>query len=369
MTESLRPAGQEGIIRFGIVGLGVGRSRAQMARRTPGAALVAVFDLRPEVAQQHAAEWGCDAAPSFEELVGREDIDVVGLFTPSGTHADLAIQAARAGKHVISTKPPDVSVVKVDAMARVAREEGVLLAIDFGSRYEDDVRKVKAALEAGRLGRPICGDMRLKWWRSQAYYDGGSPPGWRGTWAMDGGGSLANQGIHDLDLLQWFMGPVKSVRARTRVFAHQIETEDACQAFLEFASGAWGLVETTTTVWGGLGRAIELHGTNGTIALYDRGIGAWRFKDEEEGPEPEYGAGSAGPMTEAGVREGKEARSKWEPQLPPDRPKNVIEDVVLALTRGTVVACPPEEGRKSVAILEAIYRSAQRGGAEEVVEY
>jgi predicted dehydrogenase len=343
-----------------------------MALEAQGAQLTAIFDRRRDNAAALAAEWGCAAAGSFEELIARDDVDVVGVFTPSGTHGDLCIQGLRAGKHAISTKPPDVSVEKVDAMAGAARDFGRLLAIDFGSRYNDDVRKVKAALDAGRLGQPIFGDLRLKWWRSQSYFDGGDPPGWRGTWAMDGGGSLANQGIHDLDLLQWFMGRVKSVRARTRVFSHQIETEDACQAFLDFESGAWGLIETTTTVWAGLGRAIEVHGTNGTVGLYDRGIGAWHFKDEDGGPEPEYGPGSAGPMTEAGVSEGAAGGTgsrKWEPDLPAGRPMNVIEDVVSALTRGTPVACPPEEGRRSVAILEAVYRSARRGGAEEPVEY
>jgi predicted dehydrogenase len=162
---------------------------------------------------------------------------------------------------------------------------------------------------------------------------------------------------------------VKSVRARTRIFSHRIETEDACQAFLDFESGAWGSIETTTTVWVGLGRAIEVHGTSGTIGLYDGGIGAWHFKDDAEGAEPEYGVGSAGPMTEAGVVEGQQRRATWEPELPADRPMNVIEDVVSSLTRGTPVTCPPEEGRKSVAILEAVYRSARRGGAEEPVEY
>jgi UDP-N-acetyl-2-amino-2-deoxyglucuronate dehydrogenase len=362
-------ASESGAIRFGIAGMGVGRSRAQMALKAQGAELAAIFDRRLDNGRKLAADWGCDAAASFEEMINRPDIDVIGIFTPSGTHADLAIQAIKAGKHVISTKPPDVSVEKVDAMAGAARDFGRLLAIDFGSRYDDDVRKVKAAIDAGRLGQPIFADMRLKWWRSQGYFDGGDPPGWRGTWAMDGGGSLANQGIHDLDLLQWFMGKVKGVRARTRIFSHQIETEDACQAFVDFENGAWGLIETTTTVWGGLGRAIEVHGTNGTMTLIDRGIGAWRFKDEEEGPEPEYGAGSAGPMTAAGVSEGGEARSKWQPELPAGRPMNVIEDVVSALTKGTPVACPPEEGRRSVAILEAVYRSARRGGAEEQVEY
>jgi len=357
------------VIRFGIAGMGVGRSRAQMVLKAQGAELAAIFDRRAENGKQLASGWGCDAAGSFEELIARPDIDVIGIFTPSGTHADLAIQAMKAGKHVISTKPPDVSVEKVDAIGSAARDFGRVAAIDFGSRYDDDVRKVKAAIDAGRLGQPIFGDMRLKWWRSQAYFDGGDPPGWRGTWAMDGGGSLANQGIHDLDLLQWFMGKVRTVRARTRVFSHQIETEDACQVLVDFESGAWGLIETTTTVWGGLGRAIEVHGTNGTMTLIDRGIGTWAFRDEEEGPEPEYGPGSAGPMTEAGVAEGAQSRSKWQPDLPADRPMNVIEDMVSALTRGTPVVCPPEEGRKSVAILEAVYRSARRGGAEELVEY
>jgi predicted dehydrogenase len=209
---------EQGNIRFGIAGMGVGRGRARAATKTPGAKLVAIFDRRPDNAKKLADEWGCDAAGSFEEMINRADVDVVGVFTPSGTHGDLAIQAMRAGKHAISTKPPDVSVEKVDAMAAAAKDFGRLLAIDFQSRYEDDVRKVKAAIDAGRLGQPIMGDMRLKWWRSQSYFDGGDPAGWRGTWAMDGGGSLANQGIHDLDLLQWFMGPVKSLGARARLF-------------------------------------------------------------------------------------------------------------------------------------------------------
>ena len=361
----------EGPVRFGIAGLGVGRSRVKMVLEAAGAELAAVYDGRLDSGRELAAGWGCEAAGSFEELIRRPDVDVIGIFTPSGTHADLAIQAIKAGKHVISTKPPDVSTEKVDAMAAAARDFGRLLAVDFESRYQEHALTIKAALDAGRLGQPIFGDMRLKWWRSQGYFDGGDPPGWRGTWAMDGGGSLANQGIHDLDLLQWFMGRVKSVRARTRVFSHQIETEDACQAFLDFENGAWGLIETTTTVWGGLGRTIELHGTNGTISLQDGAKGAWRFKDEEEGPEPEYGPGSAGPMSLAGVSEGAAgaSASRWTAQLPDPRPKNVVEDVVSALTQGTPVACPPEEGRKCVAILEAVYRSARRGGAEEAVDY
>jgi len=119
---------------------------------------------------------------------------------------------------------------------------------------------------------------------------------------------------------------------------------------VEFTSGAWGLIETTTTVWGGLGRAIELHGSGGTIGMIDGEITTWRFV----GDPPEAVKGEA-------------ALSTWQPTLPDPRPKNIIEDVVSSLVHGTPLACPPEEGRKSVAILEAVYRSARRGGAEEQV--
>ena len=328
-------------VGFGMIGLGVGRSRVQMVQEAAGADLRAVCDLRPEVARQHGEEWNCAWTTSYEELIQRDDVDVVGIFTPSGTHGDLAIAAASAGKHVITTKPPEVTVAKVDAMAAAARQAGVLLAVDFVSRYTDAVREVKLAIDSGRLGRPIFGDMRLKWYRAQSYFDGGSPPGWRGSWRYDGGGSLANQGIHDLDLLQWFMGPATTVQARINIFNHRIETEDACQVWVAFESGAWGSIETTTTVWGGLGRTIEVHGTNGTMQLADRGVTAWHFQDEDEGQ-----------------------AAAWAPELPSDRPANVIEDILSALHRGTPLACPIEEGRKAVALLEAIYASAKEGSRE-----
>lgn len=203
------------------------------------------------------------------------------------------------------------------------------------------MRKVKQAIESGRLGRLIFGDMRLKWYRAQSYFDDGSHPGWRGSWRYDGGGSLANQGIHDFDLLQWFMGPTSTVRALTDIFNHQIETEDACQVWLAFESGAWGCVETTTTALGSLGRIIEVHGTNGTIQLANRGITARHFQDEEEGQ-----------------------FSDWAPELPSDRLANVIEDVLSTLRRGTPLACPINEGRKAVSLLEAIYASAKEGSRE-----
>ena len=122
----------------------------------------AICDLRAETAQARGEEWGCAWTTSPAELIARDDVDVVGVFTPSGTHGDLAIAAAEAGKHVITTKPPEVTVARVNAMAAAARKAGVLLAVDFQSRYEDDVRRVKQALDAGRLGRPLLAQLRVK---------------------------------------------------------------------------------------------------------------------------------------------------------------------------------------------------------------
>jgi len=133
-----------------------------MGQETTGASIRAICDLRPQIARHYGDEWGCSWTTSFEELIRREDVDVIGIFTPSGTHGDLAIATANAGKHVITTKPPEVTVAKVDAMAAAARQAKVHLAVDFASRYIDEVRKVKQVIESGRLSRLIFGDMRLK---------------------------------------------------------------------------------------------------------------------------------------------------------------------------------------------------------------
>ena len=174
-------------IRFGIIGLGVGRSRVKQAANTAGAQLVAVCDLQESLATAQAAEYGCDWHTDHRALLERQDIDAVGIFTPSGTHGDLAIESLQAGKHTFTTKPMDVTTAKIDQVLAAAEESGRLLAVDFQRRYELTTRLIKQAIDAGRIGRPIFGDFRLKWYRADSYFAGGNPPGWRGTWKYDGG--------------------------------------------------------------------------------------------------------------------------------------------------------------------------------------
>ncbi|RLI00455.1 hypothetical protein DRO38_06435, partial [Candidatus Bathyarchaeota archaeon] len=298
-------------VRFGILGLGVGANRARLAAETRDAELVCVCDLQEEKAKQIAEELNCEWTTRYDDMLRREDIDVIGVFTPSGTHCDCAIKAIQAGKHVFVTKPMDISVEKCDGAIEAARDAGVILAVDFQMRYDETSRKMKLALDNGRLGRLILGDLRMKWYRSQEYYEGGYPHGWRKRRETEGG-SAANQGVHFIDLLQWFMGPVKTVYGRSGTFAHNIETEDLSMALVTFENGAWGSIVTTTASYPRLGSSIEITGDNGSIVWRDGKIILYELKDN---PEP----------------------SLDEFKLNPERPRNIIEDMVSAVKKGSRV--------------------------------
>jgi len=318
---------------FAIVGLGMGANRARTATKTPGAKLVCVCDLVEEKAKALSQELSCDYHTDFHEVLEREDVDVVGVMTPSGTHADVAMEVVKAGKHVFTTKPMDIKVEKCDALTAAAEKAGVVLAVDFDCRYHEDNRKLHRFLSEGGLGKLILGDLQMKWYREQSYYDGGFPRGWRRTTRFEGG-SAANQGVHYIDLLQWFCGPVAEVYGRSGTLGHQIETEDISLAILTFKSGAWGMIETTTCSYPSLGTKIEITGEKGTAVWKDR-VDMLKVK---ENPDLTIDA------------------------LPPaPGPQNIIEDMVSAVTKGTPVAVDGGEGRKSVEIFNAIYESSRTG--------
>ena len=322
-------------VRFGILGLGMGASRARLIPKTKDAELKCVCDLQEEKAREIARELGCEWTTRYEDMLKREDIDVIGIFTPSGTHCDYAVKAIQAGKHVFVTKPMDISIEKCDVAIEEARNAGVILAVDFQLRYEEINQKIKLALDNERLGRLILGDLRMKWYRTQEYYEGGYPIGWRKRRKTEGG-SAANQGVHFIDLLQWFMGPVKTVYGRSGTFAHDIETEDLSIAFLTFENGAWGSIVTTTASYPSLGSLIEITGDNGSLVWRDGEISLYKCKDN---PQP----------------------SLDEFRLDPNRPRNIIEDMVSAIKRGSPVMVDGSEGRKTVAIINAIYESSKMG--------
>ena len=174
-------------IRFGIVGLGMGANRADIASKTEGVKLACVCDIVEENAKRVAEKYGCAYETDYEKMLQRDDIDAVGVMSPSGLHAEFAIMAAKAGKHVYTTKPMDILVEKCDELIETAKKAGVVLAVDFGERYLPANKRVRKAIQSGLMGKMFLADLRMKWYRAQSYYDGGSPAGWRSKRRYEGG--------------------------------------------------------------------------------------------------------------------------------------------------------------------------------------
>jgi UDP-N-acetyl-2-amino-2-deoxyglucuronate dehydrogenase len=335
-------------IGIGIVGLGIGRTRAELIAKTPGAKLVAVADQIEERRADAKRDFGVDAYDDFRALFDRDDIDVIAIYTPAGTHMDMTLDALSAGKHVITTKAMEINIERCDRMIEAADKAGLTLMVDFESRYLERNLAIKHAIDTGRFGKLLLGEARMKNSRDQAYY--GWSVGWRGTWRWDGGGSLANQTVHFIDRLAWFMGEPASVHAYTGVHTHQIEAEDMGVAIIKWKNGAYGSITgTTTTVPDFEHSSVEIHGDRGGVIAvsdslkYDKGpseaeaITRWIEADDL----------------------GKTIRTEHEPIVA--GPANVIEDMVAVLTKGTEPAVSGREGRKSVEILNGIYQSSQTG--------
>ncbi len=319
MSDAERP------VNFAVVGLGMGHGRARLCTETPGARLVAVCDLDEQRGKKAADEFDTEWVRDYDALLKRDDVEVVFLLTPSGMHAEMGVAAAKAGKHVASTKPIDIRLEAIDGLIAACDQAGVMCACDFDQRYVDAQRRIKRAIDAGLFGSLIMVEARLKWHRTDEYFEG-----WHGTWRYDGGGSLMNQSVHLIDLLQWFGGPIEEVHGRMGVYDHDIETEDAAVATLKFASGALGVIVGTTTFPENRVFEIEVHGPKGAAALGTVNEEYFKLVDE----------------------------SAKEPAAPEWAPQNIFEDVVGHLRRGTPLACPGPEARKSVELILAVYTSA-----------
>ena len=314
----------------GIIGLGMGHECAKWVRTAKNCRVACVCDTDEARIKRSVDEFKCAGEKSFDAMLDRKDVDIVYIVTPSGTHAELGIKAAVKGKHVLVAKPMDVTVAKCDRLIEACAKNGVLCAVDFNGRLQDLQQKIRYAIDNNLFGKLIMGEARLKWYRSDQYYSSG---GWRGTWKMDGGGSLANQTIHQIDQLQWYMGPVECVSAaEVGIFAHSsIETEDLGMALLRFKNGAVGTVIGTTTFPKDFYAGIEIHGNEGGISAV-RGDPVWLFHDE--------------------------ARSQ---KLQRATPFTSHTENIAAVLNGQAkeLLCDGKEGRKSIQVLEAIYRSAK----------
>lgn len=337
-----------------IVGCGmIARFHARALREVPGAKLVALVSRRLENAKKlrDAENLGCDITTDLGEVLRRKDVHIVIVTTPSGAHLEPAVAAAQAGKHVVVEKPLEITLERCDRIIAACDQNKVKLCTIFPSRFHDANLALKQAVDAGRFGRLTLGETTCKWWRSQQYYDEG---GWKGTKALDGGGALMNQAIHNVDLLLWMMGPAKEVCGFTATLAHErIEVEDTAVACLRFANGALGVIQATTSVYPGLPKTIAVHGDRGTVVIEQEDILRWELSPEkpedrqiQERFAKKVGA-SGGASDPAAISHQGHARQ--------------LADFVRAIEEGRAPLVDGREGRRAVEVILAIYRSQETG--------
>ena len=334
------------MVHVGILGGGnISETHARAAHETDGVEVAAIYGQNQEKAARLSATFGGKVCESVVELLEHRPLDLVMIGSPSGLHAEQGIAAARRGLHVLVEKPLDITTKSADALINECQTAGVKLGVFFQDRVAPDIRRLKQLLTDETLGKPILISARVKWYRPPEYY---SSSRWRGTSALDGGGALMNQGVHTVDLLLWLMGEVRRVSARSLTALHDIEVEDTVVATLEFRNGAIGTLEAATSVYPGYPRRLELTGSEGTIILeQDRIVAADLRTAQVEIVAPTTASANASATSPvvSDIREHKE----------------LLKDFLQAIGTNGSPVCDGVEGRRSVALVEAIYESARTG--------
>ncbi|HTK06484.1 MAG TPA: Gfo/Idh/MocA family oxidoreductase [Ktedonobacteraceae bacterium] len=341
-------------LRFGIIGCGViGPLHAEALKVIPDAELVAVADVVPEKAQKLGEKYNARAYTDAGEMLEREHLDVVDVCVPSGLHGQIAIQVMRAGSHVIIEKPIEIQHERIAEIIRVQKETGRKVAVISQHRFDPAAVQVHKLVQEGAFGRLVLGNAAIPWWRSQKYYDSGA---WRGTWELDGGGILMNQSIHSIDVLQWLMGPVKSIRAYTDTLVHQMETEDVAVAVLRFANGALGTISATTGGYPGAVTRIEIFGDKGSAIIENDRLGYLhlaRDDQEELGP---YGGAKKGSGASTDSTTAKDPAA-----LQANTHAQQITNMIQAIREDGTPLVDAQAGRHPVEIILGVYEAARTG--------
>lgn len=332
-------------VKFAIVGCGrIASAHIDAINKVNDAQLVTVCDIAPEKAKKVANDCGLNRYyTKIEDMLISEEIDVVNVCTPSGTHCDIVVAAAKNGKHVLCEKPLDVTKEKMDYMIKVCKEEGVILGGIFQRRSNSAAIHTRNAIKEGILGKIVLASASLKSYRDQEYYDSGD---WRGTWELDGGGALMNQGIHGIDLLQWMVGDIESVFGRCATFARDIDVEDTAVISVKFDKGFFGTIEGATSVYPGQDTIFTIHGEKGTVSFGDKGFYIYDIMDNDQKP-PEISDGLGG--INCGWTDTNAGHIKQ------------IEDFVEAIRNNTQPMVSGEDAKKVVEVILGIYESSKQG--------
>ena len=331
-------------IRIALAGCGrISRNHFDAIAKIDELQLAAVCDIVPERATEAGQRLGVPPFGSFEEMIASVPCDAVSLCTPSGLHPKHGIIAARAGKHVICEKPMAITLDDADALVRECDAAGVQLFVVKQNRLNPAIQLLRRAIDRGRFGRIYLANTTVRWARPQEYYD--QAP-WRGTWEFDGG-AIMNQASHYVDLIQWLVGPVESVMAKTATLARRIEAEDTGIAVLRFRSGALGVIEVTMLTYPrNLEGSITILGERGSVKVGGTAVNRvehWTFADYDDDDKLVESAATNPPTVYGFGHEGYYRN-------------------VLAVLRGQSKAeTDGRAGRKSLELILGIYESAKTG--------
>lgn len=345
-------------IRTAIIGVGkVAHTYAQGFQTLPQSHFVAVCGRNQERTATFAAQYNVQPFTDLTTMIREAGIDAVVIATPHPLHADQAVAAARAGAHVLVEKPMAITAADCDRMIAAAQQAGVKLGVISQRRLYAPVQRVRAAIDAGKIGRPIVGSVTMLGWRSAEYYE---MDAWRGTWEGEGGGVMVNQAVHQLDLFQWLMGPIAEVFGYWANLNHPtIEVEDTAVAVVRFRSGALGTILTSNSQNPGLYGHIHVHGENGASIGVQTESGSTFISGVTVAVDPPYNDLWTVP-NEAPLL------AEWQAE---DRASvdtidfltyfhiRQVEDFLDAILEDRLPLVTGEEGRKGVALFEAIYES------------
>ena len=329
--------------------------------------LVAVCDTDPAASEKCMAKAGVPGKyPAYTDLAElldkHPDVEVVDICTPSGDHHPPAVQAMKAGKHVICEKPVDITLDKIDLMNATADGNGVKLAGIFQNRYRAEMMAMRKASREKRFGTLAFAGCYTPWWRTDEYYESG---GWRGTWALDGGGAIMNQSVHGVDLLQWIAGDVKTVSAHASSRVHpQIEVEDTLACALTFDSGAHGVLMGSTAMYPGMSVRFEIGGDDGSANVeYDSAKFKFRHPRDTDAADFSESGGDVSDTDKSTYGGGADPRD-----VPQHLHARNILDILDHWERGEEPMTNGREARKAVAIIVAMYESARKGGVPVEVD-
>lgn len=334
---------------FGLLGAGlIAPFHARALQASALTELIAVADLDPQRLEKMTTTFGCKGYASLDAMLEDPEIDVISVITPNHLHHDAVVKAAVAGKHVLIEKPPAMSLAEVDSMAAACKQAGVKACVTVQCRARKAVQAIRAAIDNGRFGKIYHADAYMKWFRSTEYY---RTDAWRVS-RRSGAGVTINQAFHYVDLLQYLVGPAKTVQARMNNLAHpEINLEDTLLAFIDYECGAQGVVQASTALWPGTDVRVEINGENGTAIMSGERMDTWKFRDDrpEDDAIRQYGS-----MSAATGATGAADLGFHDHQV-------VIEDLANAILNGGEPMITLETVRPTLEWSLAMYLSAKLG--------